>query len=470
MSEKQKTVFLPIYNGTRARNFFRFDTYKELISDKNIKLVIAIPPVKADFYRREFREPNVVFEPIDVKEEPKLGHALAVIAFNLFDTNTIRMKQKLTYFRYGNYPRYLLMRFLNKSLSPFFSIVRNVIRFFEKFVPLNPEVAEILEKHKPDLVVLPDVIFPIDRIFMRAAKKKKYFVIGLVRSWDNLTSKGVVQILPDKMVVLNSVMKKEAMKYVGVREDKILISGSPQYDIYFNKKYPKVSKKEFFAQLGIPEERRVILCAPFFNDYTKSAIKIINTLNEAIKDGRLPNDIHILVRFRPNSAEIPEGRLNLSDHMTISKPCQLYFDNPGGFVTQDYEFTQADVDLLFNSLYFSDVTINTISTLSIDAAALDKPVINIRFDADSSCPKKHSVEQMVGHDHYEAIERSGGVALAFSMNQLIEQIDKYLENPRLNMGGREIMRNEQIELMDGHSGKRVANFIKLELEKLTCLE
>lgn len=466
MDDKQKTIFLPIYNGTRARNFFRFDTYKELVSDPNIKLVIVVPSVKVDFYRKEFQDPNVVFEPLEVSREPIFGRALAVIAFNLFDTNTIRMKQRLTYFRYGNYSRYILMRFLNKSLSPFFPIVRAVIRFFEKFVPLNFEVVSMLNKHKPDLVLLPDIVFPIDRIFMRAAKKKKFPVIGLVRSWDNLTSKGVVQILPDKMVVLNSIMVKEAMKYVGMPENKILVSGSPQYDIYFNKKYPKISKKEFFAHLGIPDNKRVILCAPFFNDYTKSAVKVINTLTCAISDGRLPNDIHLLVRFRPNSAEIPEGKLNPSNYLTITRPCKLYFDNMGGLVTQDYEFTEADVELLFNSLYFSDVTINTISTLSIDAAALDKPVINIRFDAESSCPKKHSVEQMVGHDHYEVIERSGGVALASSMSQLLEQINAYLKNPLLHREGRKTMRDEQIELMDGQSGKRVANFIIEELKNI----
>ncbi|MEK7559872.1 MAG: CDP-glycerol glycerophosphotransferase family protein, partial [Patescibacteria group bacterium] len=248
--------------------------------------------------------------------------------------------------------------------------------------------------------------------------------------------------------------------------DGIYISGSPQYDIYFNKKYPKKSREEFLSELEIPQGRRLILCAPFFNDYTKSAIKIINTLTDSIQNGGLPKDLHLLVRFRPNSTEIPAGKLDTSEHLTITKPCQIYFDNMGGLVKQDYEFTESDVELLFNSLYFSDVTINTISTLSIDAAALDKPVINVRFDAEPSCPKKHSIEQMVGHDHYETIERSGGVALAHSLDQLLEQINEYLKNPSLHKAGREVMRKEQIELMDGKSGERVANFIRQELLNL----
>ena len=66
----------------------------------------------------------------------------------------------------------------------------------------------------------------------------------------------------------------------------------------------------------------------------------------------------------------------------------------------------------------------------------------------------------MGHDHYEAIEASGGVTLAHGMDQLLDQINSYLENPKLHAEGREKMRKEQIEFMDGKSGARVANFIK----------
>ena len=459
-----KKIIIPIYNGTRARNFFRNDTYRELIKDRSITLVVAIPSVKLDFYTKEFQEPNLIFEPFDVGSESWFGRLLAELAFNLFNTETVRLKQRLEYYRYKNYPRFVLVRVLNIAARPFFPVVRGVIRFFERLVPVDPAVESLLKKHNPNLVVLPDIVFPIDRIFMRAAKKNGFFVVGLVRSWDNLTSKGVVQILPDKLVVLNSIMKREAIKYVGMSGKDIAVLGTPQYDHYFKGKQP--SREQFFKELGIPLGRRLILCAPFFNDYTKSAIKIINTLTDAIKDGRLPPDVHILVRFRPNSAEIPEGRLNPSDHMTITHPCQIYFENIGGLVTTDYEFTEKDVELLFNSLYFSEVTINTISTLSIDAAALDKPVINVRFDAEPNCPKKHSVKNMMGHDHYEAIERSGGVALAGSMDELLSHLNAYLKNPRLHAEGRDRMRREQIEFLDGKSGERVAEFLKTTVKSL----
>ena len=33
----QKTIFLSIYNGIRAKNFFHTDTYRELVKDKNLR-------------------------------------------------------------------------------------------------------------------------------------------------------------------------------------------------------------------------------------------------------------------------------------------------------------------------------------------------------------------------------------------------------------------------------------------------
>ena len=266
-----------------------------------------------------------------------------------------------------------------------------IVRLLDKFEPTDKETAALLAKHKPDLVMLPDIVFPVDRIFIRAAKRAGYFTIGLVRSWDNLTSKGVVQILPDKLVVHNSTMKQEAIKLAKMPADDIYVSGPPQFDWHFRPR--NMDREAFMKSLNIPADRRLVLCAPFFNDYVKSSVNIINTLTDAIHDGRLPKNLHLIVRYRPTNAEIPAGMLKPSDHYTITRPCEARFTvkNEQSPV-EDYEHSQADVELLMNSLAYSDVIINTISTLSVDAAAMQKPVINVRYDGDPNVPPKYGVK------------------------------------------------------------------------------
>ena len=86
----QKTILMPLYHGLRARAIFHSDIYSELTHDPNIKLVIAIPSSKLDFYKKEYPAANVVFEPLDIRSEPELGRDLNHSAFNLLPPSTVR--------------------------------------------------------------------------------------------------------------------------------------------------------------------------------------------------------------------------------------------------------------------------------------------------------------------------------------------------------------------------------------------
>lgn len=458
-----KTIFLPIYAGGRAKSFFYTDIYSELVSDENLRLVIAVPSSKLDFYRKEHPERNVIFEPLDIKIEHELGRKLNRIAFNLMPTNSVRGKLKLVYLhRYKSYLKYFFISAANHIVGPLL-FLRSFIRYFDGFVPLDEEAASLLKKYNPDLVIIPDIVFGPDRVFLRAAKRLGFRVAGMARSWDNLVTKGFVQVLPDKLIVYTPTMVEEAIKYVGMKKENIFMAGPPQFDIYF-KNYD-MTREKFLGKFGIDPAKKVVLCAPFFDRYTSSAVIIINDLVKAVEEGRLPKNTHIFVRYRPATPLIKDGLLAKSQNLTITEPCAKKFDvynlqTP----EEDFEWTKDDIELLVHSLNFSDVVINTVSTLSIDAAVFDKPVINVRFDADANCPPEHSVPLFIKqHGHYRAIEASGGVKLVENMNEMISAINAYLKNPRMDFEGRERLRREQIVFMDGLAGKRIAEFIKAML-------
>lgn len=461
-----KTILMPIYHGRVAKSIFHTDIYKSLADDKGVRLIVAIPALKQDFYEKNFSAANVVFEPLDLKPDTKFGRSLNRAAFNLLPTSTVRGKQKLYYHRYGKFFKYLFLSAANRILGPL-KPVRALIRFLDGFVPLDPGVVSILEKYRPDMVLLPDVVFLPDPIFARAAKRLGIYTVAMARSWDNLTSKGVVQAMPDKLVVYSNRMVEEAVKVVGMKKENVFMAGPPQFDPHF--KPAKLSRESFLKGLGIDPSKKIILCAPFFDRYTGSAVALINGLVKAIEDGSLPKDVHLLVRYRPGTPLMKDGTLAESVRYTITVPSLASFDGAGRFSPlEDFEWSAKDVDLLVDSLRFSDVVINTVSTLSVDAMVFDKPVINLRFDAEPDCPPQHSVNVMLPeHDHYKAIEASGGVRLVSSMNELIDSINAYLKDPTIDAEGRERLRQEQIVFMDGQSGRRIADFIKGELRQLS---
>ncbi|KKW37460.1 MAG: hypothetical protein UY86_C0008G0017 [Candidatus Adlerbacteria bacterium GW2011_GWB1_54_7] len=187
---------------------------------------------------------------------------------------------------------------------------------------------------------------------------------------------------------------------------------------------------------------------------------LIKKLAQAIDSGGLPGDLHLLVRYRPedlNAFDAPGTAALGHPRITVTKPYSIPFKTNGS--KPDYEFTPADVELMVNSLRHSEITITTISTLTVDAIALDKPAVNIRFDADPNTPPGDRVELFSHFDHYLALEATGGVRLAHSFEELLLQLNAYLEDPRLDAEGRAKIRRAQIEFEDARSGARSAQAI-----------
>jgi hypothetical protein len=450
-----ETIILPIYNGIRARNFFLTDFYPELLK-QGVKLVILVPAYKLEYYQQTYNQSQVIFEAWDPPAEHWFGRMLNAFAFNALGTGTVAAKQYAHYVRDRKVIKYAGRRFIAIAFGGLRS-VRRVIRALDRLVPSDRQLAETLAKYRPDAVLAPDIILSTDRVLLRTAKRLGYKTIGMVRSWDNLTAKGVIQVMPEWLIAQTSQMKKEAVELGDMSPERIVVCGVAQFDEYW--KPATRTREAFLASLGIPADHRVVLCAPFFGEYSqKSGLMLVEALAKAINDGKLPKNTHLLVRYRPEDGTA-EGAPTHFDHpnIAVSVPYSQTFRTPRG--KKDYEFTKEDMELMVNSLRYSDVTLNTISTLTVDAVALDKPVINIRFDIDPNTPPGNRVELFSHFDHYLALEATGGVALAHSLEELISAINAYLEDPALHAEGRAQIRKEQIEFEDAHSGKRSAEAI-----------
>lgn len=450
-----RTLLLPIYNGMRARNFFLTDFYPELLR-QGMRLVILVPAYKLKYYQEAYGHPQVTFQAWSPAPEHWLGRALNAFAFNALGTGTIRQKQYAHYVRDRNIFKFCVRRVISVVFSKK-KWVRAVIRALDRLVPVDQDLLVFFEQYKPDAILTADIILGSDRLLLRAAKRRGLPTVGMVRSWDNLTAKGVIQVMPDWLVAQTTNMKQEAVALGDMDPKRVLVCGVAQFDEYW--KPPTMVREEFLDSLGIPRGRRLVLCAPFFGEYSRtSGLMLVNALAKAIDEGQLPNDVQLIVRYRPEDGTAEGAPTEFEHpHITATVPYSRSFTTPLG--KTDYEFTRADVDLMVNSLRYSDVTLNTISTLTVDAVALDRPVINIRFDIDPKTPPGSRVELFSHFDHYLALEATGGVTLARSLQEVIEAIKAYLTNPALNAEGRARIRKEQIEFEDAGSGKRSAEAI-----------
>ena len=107
----------------------------------------------------------------------------------------------------------------------------------------------------------------------------------------------------------------------------------------------------------------------------------------------------------------------------------------------------------------SDVVVNLASTITIDAALFDTPIICINFDFFGQRKLKHSVKKFYQFDHYAKLAKTKGFTLANSLDDLVNKINYQLSNPNHLKPERLDIVKQQCMYTDGKSGARIAKFL-----------
>lgn len=454
MTSSQKTILLPVFHGHISRNLLLTGIFKIWSARDDIRWVIVTHDFKKDYLTSKFPGPNVVIEGLDLEmvKIPPVERFFKSLFFFFVKCRTIKMLQREQLDLESGVIRYLFRRLLTVIFGSS-QTLRDLIRwFYYHLVPVKTVVTELFKKYRPDAVILPDMTFPVDNYILHQAKMLGLPSIAMLRSWDVLTTnKGIIRLKPDRLVVHNPWLKAAAIKWGDIKGDRIDIGGMPHFDIYF--KGQPAKRRLFFEKLGLDPEKRVILYS--LNGGWGEGISkdIAQIISRAVSDGRLPPDLQLLIRMHPNA---PREHFEKDPHYVFYWPEGVRF-NKGRL--SDMEFTESWLQELYDVIYYSDVTINAQSTMSIDAAALDKPVINICFDGYQKLPYIKSIRRLYDMDHYRPIVESGGVRQVWSESELIGWLNKYLADPSLDRAGRERIVSEQCFISDGRSAQTTAQYV-----------
>lgn len=438
-----KTIFITSFHPLISRNILGTKVL-DLLSEKT-RVIILVPDYKKNFFEENFSGKNIVIEGINhsLSRKDIIFRKLALIFSR---TKTLYIKKRSEFFA-------------NKKIFPFvFSLWPAYIfdncpyflkffRFLDDHVSSKMFFSSIFEKYKPDLVFSTDVQNQVDECLIREAKKLKIKTLGMVRSWDNLTAKGLIRFLPDHLIVNNEVIKSEAIKYNHFPAQKISVIGIPHYDQYLPP--PPQTREPFFQKLGLDLSKKLILFAPAGNRYIRN-----NQTDKYILEILSSLDVNILVRLPPADA------VNLDNF--VSPKAVVIFDRVGvrfsGRAKKLSEISVAENEHLIASLCHCDVLVSGPSTICIDAAVFDKPIVCFYFDKEKR-DYWDSLRRYYDYNHLHQLVVSRGIELAHRPQELISSVNNYLINPSLNRENRKRMLKEQAYWLDGQSSQRLANVI-----------
>lgn len=436
-----RTVFISSFHPLISRNILATPLLR-LLSEAGITPVVLAPEKKKDFFAAEFgREIKVESVALEVSRRDLL---LRYLSLSALDTMTLRLKRKTEMAASG---QWLVRAIGNRQWA------RKVLRFCSaRFTPRGL-FADLFGRYQPATVFVTDMQNEFDVRLMHEAQDRGIIVIGMVRSWDNLTSKGLLRVVPDILVVHSKIEKDEAITLHGIPEARIRVVGIPHYDRYVLEL--RTPYEEFCNRIGADPAKRLVLLAPTGDRYIKN-----NTVDAAILrllDHLLPASHQILVRLPPT-----DRVAGLDGHTNEGR---IIFDRPAKrfHTPKNAELSAADDRHLADSLYWSDLLVAGPSTIAVDAAFFDKPVVLIGFDGDEVRPYLDSIRRYYEYDHFQSVLRSGGVRLAKTKEDLATELNAYLTRPERDREGRRRMITEECFAADGKSTERLAEAIMEEM-------
>ncbi len=156
--------------------------------------------------------------------------------------------------------------------------------------------------------------------------------------------------------------------------------------------------------------------------------------------------------------------MNKADLSKFTAPSNFVIDDP----TSSFENSRAkesemgfdEVHHLIDTLYHSDVILNSVSSLIIDAAIFDKPVVTVSFDGwEKDVPITESVLSEQGNEWLQVLLKDGLSPKAGSPEEMKDLINMYLQNPKKDSEKRSEFVKHHCFGLDGKSVDRIVQLV-----------
>lgn len=319
---------------------------------------------------------------------------------------------------------------------------------------ITKQYIELLKENNISLLFFTHQRPPFIAPLIYAAEKLKIKTSAFIFSWDNLASKGRMAGNFDFYLVWSNLMKQELLTfYQSIKENQINVVGTPQFEPYVLNKYG-YDKETFHKRFKIDNNKPII----FFtcNDASSENDPIyLEILAEFIAQQKLVKEVNLIVRTSP--AEEPTRFKNY-----IEKYPFIIWNFPDWNISREGHqeaWTQrvpsvADLNDLKSLLQHCDLSVNVLSTITLDAFIFDKQVINPVFGSDTN--GWFDDQKFLKYEHLSKLVDSDSTDIVKNEEEYLEAINRVLNHIDL----KKEKRAKFIELQIGGSlqgtSKRIA--------------
>lgn len=240
-----------------------------------------------------------------------------------------------------------------------------VFRTIEDRVPADARIVAWLREERPDVVVASptNLRFSEETEYLKAAKALGIPTALPVLSWDNLSTKGLINLIPDVLLAWNRMHAEEAEAIHGIPRDRIVITGAPFLDKWFRARSDESDVRELERQTGIDPRQPFVLYLGSSANIAKDESGLVLGLAKALRASDDPRLREMTVLARPHGAN--QGPFKAIDEPNVKAWLrdQLLPDTEEGFAA-------------FSAAIRRSVAVVGLNTTGmVDAVLADRPVI-----------------------------------------------------------------------------------------------
>lgn len=333
-----------------------------------------------------------------------------------------------------------------------------IVSFLEQLFLQSGQATQLIRELTPRLVISTYPVSGIEASLLKAAKKEGANTAIHLLSWDNITCKGRFPETATEYLVWGPIMKEELQQYYGVPEKNIHETGVPHFDLHYRVKNEPFNETSI-TELGLNADKPYLFFAMSSPYFAPREIDIVEHLARWIQAAKW-GDLQLVVRPHPQNVQ---GEMTDTDWLSRLEAIE------GHGVAVDYprlnkskinwSMEIGDMFRLSRLITGCAVSLNSGSTVSIDALMHDKPVIITAFDGDDQLEWWRSAKRLIEFPHLKKLIAEGGVYVVSDYSEMQNAIRSYLLNSSLHSENRRKTINKEVMEADGNATERVVNVI-----------
>jgi CDP-glycerol glycerophosphotransferase (TagB/SpsB family) len=480
-----KRIFISADHGMAIIYFLQSDVVPTLLN-AGVEVVVLTDDETKEKIAQRFAQPGLTFEGLRLKQandyakkvSPRLQWLLAYLrrVGGSWRINTEAMDSHIWEVWVENSWKFRLGIWIPSALAILilrtFPFARKfLVQIQNRFIPRPNLYSDLFEKYQPDLVIASTAGWRLDRYLLREAHARGIPTMAAIVGWDNPSSYSIPGATIDYATCWSQLQKDELVYGSDWNPERVHIGGIPSYDGYFRRQW-LMPRDEYFKLHRLDPQRKLISYASSFVHFAPN-FPNIEALAKLVSSDSLTQPSQLLIRLHPSHFQdkpkiFAEERQRIFDlekkypHVHVVQPVAL-----GGSLGY---YGGEDMDEKSSMMAYSDVVVTVYSTMLVETAVHDTPMIAATIDTPGGWNKKNkfslSLKKIGNWPTHKRFREAGAGRVAENEEQLREAINLYLTNPALDAAQRRKFVEDEITFTDGTSGRRTAEFILKVLEKL----